>query len=167
MTSNLQENIGKVIKYWPHKRTGCFYSMLLTRGHLGVAMHAAPGITQPSMWGIFMGSLRNGLLKNGNLFVLLGSFPFFPPENKSLSAQEKEDILNLRKKELDTLEKEKTYVDSLLKLCGRVKDLIKGDILSIKINKIERSPGEKGQRRIWFKKTYHSSSHLSWKGGFF
>ena len=62
------------------------------------------------------------------MFVLLGSFPFFPPENKSLLAQEKEDTLSLRKKELDTLQKEKTYVDSLLKLYGRVKDLIKGDI---------------------------------------
>lgn len=39
------------------------------------------------------------------------------------------EVLSLRKNELVTLKNEKTYVDSLLKLYGRVKDLIKGDIL--------------------------------------
>lgn len=39
------------------------------------------------------------------------------------------EVLSLRKNELFTLKKEKTNVDSLLKLCGRVKDMIKGDIL--------------------------------------
>ena len=60
------------------------------------------------------------------------SFLFFS-ESKSSLAQDKkhpmEKVLNLRKIELFTLKKERTNVDSLLKLCGRVKDVIKGDIL--------------------------------------
>uniref|UniRef100_A0A8C0I728 E3 ubiquitin-protein ligase RNF213 n=1 Tax=Balaenoptera musculus TaxID=9771 RepID=A0A8C0I728_BALMU len=51
--------------------------------------------------------------------------------NTSLPAQEKKhamkEVLSLRKNELVTLKNEKTYVDSLLKLYGRVKDLIKVD----------------------------------------
>lgn len=92
-------------------------------------MHAAPGITLhiAQHVGHIHGQFEKWLATKW-IFVLLGSFPFFPAEDKGLSAQEKEDTLNLRKKELDTLEKEKTYVDSLLKLCGRVKDLIKGNI---------------------------------------
>ncbi|XP_026936735.1 E3 ubiquitin-protein ligase RNF213 isoform X2 [Sagmatias obliquidens] len=49
----------------------------------------------------------------------------------SLPAHEKrhamKEVLSLRKNELVTLKNEKTYVDSLLKLYGRVKDLIKVD----------------------------------------
>lgn len=63
------------------------------------------------------------------LFVLLGSF--FLPERKGLLPQEKKhnmkEVLDWRKDELKFLKREKTCVDSLLRLCEQVKHLIKGD----------------------------------------
>ena len=99
-------------------------------------MHTACGITvpQPSMLSMFTGGSRNGLTQNGYLLFLLTSFPFFFfPESKSSLIQDRKqtmkEVLSRRKNELFTLKEEKTNVDSLLKLCGRVKDVIKGDIL--------------------------------------
>ena len=99
-------------------------------------MHTASGITvpQPSMWSRFTGGSRNGLTQNGYLLFLLTSFRFFFfPESKSSLIQDRKqtvkEMLSRRKNELFTLKKEKTNVDSLLKLCGSVKDMIKGDIL--------------------------------------
>lgn len=67
------------------------------------------------------------------MFVLLGSFLFFPPERKNLSAQEEKNdlkkVLEYRLEELTFLKKQKKYVDSLLKLCEGVKHLIEGAIL--------------------------------------
>ncbi|XP_010854827.1 PREDICTED: E3 ubiquitin-protein ligase RNF213 [Bison bison bison] len=91
--------------------------------------------------------LINGTILVGQLELIVKHmnqfFDLWHLKNKSLSAQEKEDILNLRKKELDTLEKEKTYVDSLLKLCGRVKDLIKVDFGEIAERYSEDLSGKK------------------------
>lgn len=65
------------------------------------------------------------------LFYWVASFFF--PERKNLSPQEKRyamgEVLDRRENELISLKKDKRYVDSLLKLCGKVKDRIKGDIL--------------------------------------
>ena len=63
------------------------------------------------------------------LLLLLGSSRF--PEGKCLSPQEKKqgvkEVLEWRKEELKFLKKEKKCVHSLLKLCGEVKHLVKGD----------------------------------------
>lgn len=68
------------------------------------------------------------------LFVCLSYwilFFFSPPEEESLSSQEKKyDMkkeLNDRWEELKCLWKEKGWVDSLLKLCAEVQHLVKGD----------------------------------------
>lgn len=108
--------------------------MLLTRGHLGVALHAAPCVTlhiAQHVGRVHVGG-RN-VLPQANVCVFYW-FPFlFFSGSTSLPAHEKrhamKEVLSLRKNELVTLKNEKTYVDSLLKLYGRVKDLIKGDIL--------------------------------------
>lgn len=47
------------------------------------------------------------------------------------------EVLEYTEKALNFLKKEKRHVDSLLRLCERVKHLIKGDILTIMINKAE------------------------------
>nr|CAI9700547.1 unnamed protein product [Rangifer tarandus platyrhynchus] len=57
--------------------------------------------------------------------------------------QTMKEVLSLRKNELFTLKKEKTNVDSLLKLCGRVKDVIKVDFGEIAERHSEDLRGKK------------------------
>uniref|UniRef100_A0A8C4L900 E3 ubiquitin-protein ligase RNF213 n=1 Tax=Equus asinus asinus TaxID=83772 RepID=A0A8C4L900_EQUAS len=62
-------------------------------------------------------------------------------KRKNLSPQEKryamEEVLDRRENELISLKKEKRYVDSLLKLCGKVKDRIKVDFGEIEERHLE------------------------------
>nr|XP_020731361.1 E3 ubiquitin-protein ligase RNF213-like [Odocoileus virginianus texanus] len=81
--------------------------------------------------------LINGTILVGHLELILEHINRFLDiwqlQSKSSLIQNREEtkkeVLSWRKDELLTLKKEKTDVDSLLKLCGRVKDVIKGGIL--------------------------------------
>ncbi|XP_055264372.1 E3 ubiquitin-protein ligase RNF213 isoform X2 [Moschus berezovskii] len=82
--------------------------------------------------------LINGTILVGHLELILEHMDRFldiwqlkSESSFSSLAQDKKltmkEVLSQRKNELLILKKEKTYVDSLLKLCGRVKDMIKVD----------------------------------------
>lgn len=55
------------------------------------------------------------------------------------------EVLDWRKEELKFLKKEKKCVHSLLKLCGEVKHLVKGDALEGPRGREGGSPGELGE----------------------
>uniref|UniRef100_A0A8C6FXI7 E3 ubiquitin-protein ligase RNF213 n=1 Tax=Moschus moschiferus TaxID=68415 RepID=A0A8C6FXI7_MOSMO len=77
--------------------------------------------------------LINGTILVGHLELILEHMDRFLDiwQLSNSLAQDKKltmkEVLSQRKNELFILKKEKTYVDSLLKLCGRVKDMIKVD----------------------------------------
>ncbi|XP_043761210.1 E3 ubiquitin-protein ligase RNF213-like isoform X2 [Cervus elaphus] len=95
--------------------------------------------------------LINGTILVGHLELILEHMDQFLDiwqlQSKSSLIQDRKqtmkEVLSLRKNELFTLKKEKTNVDSLLKLCGRVKDVIKVDFGEIAERHSEDLHGKK------------------------
>lgn len=106
--------------------------------------------TADSVFTKVTGDLLNGTILVGQLELIRNHVGQFLDiweltERKSLSSREKKcdmkEVLEYTEKALNFLKKEKRHVDSLLRLCERVKHLIKGDILTIMINKAEGPQG--------------------------